>query len=105
MGQIAHFPHIFVEDFALSIGPDGPGLLYDPSIGLNSYYILLSGFHLPFFAKIEVSGVFLGQKVLFRANRLELWSHLRLILADFSVKIVTDISHNVDNQCNLAILQ
>ena len=105
MGQIAKFPHFFGLDFALAIGPDGLGLLQDHSIGLHSCSIILTELQLPVFAKNDVDGVFYGQKVLFKANCLELLSHLGCILADFSVKIVMEIRHNVDNQCNLAILQ
>ena len=105
MGQIAKFPHFFGLDFALAIGPDGLGLLQDHSIGLHSCSIILTELQLPVFAKNKVDGVFYGQKVLFKANCLDDFWLFAPKFADFSVKIVIEIHDNVDNQCNLAILQ
>ena len=97
MGQIAKFPHFFGLDLALAIGPDGLGLLQDPSIVIYSCSIHLSGKHLPNFAKSSASGVFYGQKVLFRANRLGLFGRKSPISSDFWFKKFNEIRHNVDN--------
>ena len=97
MGQIAKFPHFFGLDLALAIGPDGLGLLHDPLVKRNSSFIYLSSHHLPNFAKSSASGVFYGQKVLFRANRLGLFGRKSPISSDFLFKKFNEIRHNVDN--------
>ena len=97
MGQIAKLPHFFGLDLALAIGRDGLGLLHDPLVKHNSSFIYLSSHHLPNFAKSEASGVFLGQNLLFSANRLDIFLLFGVILADFPVKMMTEIHDNVIN--------